>query len=406
MIWRTTVALGGALDERAAAERALADTAVSLRAADAQKDAFLATLSHELRNPLAPIQFALHMLEERGPVAERAKQMIRRQVSHLVRLVDDLLDLTRITHNKLRLHLSAVDVRQALRDAADAVDHDVKKADQQLTVAPLEEPLWVRADPDRLVQMLVNLLTNAVRYSSAGGQIMVAAEADGADVVFSVRDEGAGLAAADLERVFDMFVQVGEALHGGLGVGLALVKGLAALHGGSVEARSAGLGQGSEFRVRLPRVAAAVEPLAAEARATVPAHPRSILIVDDNLDAADGLAHLLSLRGHAVAVAYNGSGALEIAQVQRPDVGLLDVGLPDVDGLTLATRLRSDPRTAGMLLVAITGWGQEEDRQRALAAGFDAHVTKPADLSALLAIIDTHAKTLNDSAGTSAQDSA
>ncbi len=387
LIWRTGTALSRAVDQRAAIGRALEESAESLREADRQKTAFLATLSHELRNPLAPIRFALHSLNGPAEHAERARQVIGRQVDHLVRLVDDLLDLTRITHNKVQLQLRAVDVSQALREAADAVSYEVTRGRHVLSVHPPPAALWVRADPDRLVQILVNLLTNAARYTPAEGRIELGADLDGDDVVFRIRDSGAGLDPADLSRVFDMFVQLGEGRHGGLGIGLALVKGLVELHGGTVEAHSEGRDQGAEFRVRLPRTVPAVAQGETPRSGTAMA-PRSILVVDDNTDAAETLRELLAARGHQVRVATHAAEALDLARSDPPEVALLDLGLPDFDGLTLAQRLRNDPLTAGMLLIAVTGWGQDEDRRRALAAGFDAHVTKPAELTELLALID------------------
>jgi signal transduction histidine kinase len=387
LIWRTGTALSRALDQRAAIASALEESAASLREADRQKTAFLATLSHELRNPLAPIRFALHSLDGPPEHAERAKQVIGRQVNHLVRLVDDLLDVTRITHNKVQLQLRAVEVQQVLRDAADAVSYEVSRHRHVLAVEPPAMPLWVKADADRLVQILVNLLTNAARYTPASGRIELGAAADGDEVVFRVRDTGAGLEPADLARVFDMFVQIGEGRHGGLGIGLALVKGLVGLHGGTVEADSEGRGRGAEFRVRLQRTLPALAPGEALPAGTAMA-PRSILVVDDNTDAAETLREVLATRGHDVRVAHDGTGALEMVLDAPPEVALLDLGLPDIDGLTLARRLRDEPRTAGMLLIAITGFGQDEDRRRALGAGFDAHVTKPADLNELLALID------------------
>lgn len=391
LIWRAGAALGRALDQRAAIAGALAETAESLREADRQKSAFLATLSHELRNPLAPIRFALQSLDGPPANAARARQVIGRQVDHLVRLVDDLLDLTRITHNKVQLQRRAVDVQQCLREAADAVAHEVQRGGHDLLITAPVSALWVHADADRLVQILVNLLTNAARYTPAGGRIELGAEPAGDQVIFRVRDTGAGLAPADLDRVFDMFVQVGDGRHGGLGIGLALVKGLVELHGGTVEAESAGTGKGAEFRIRLPR--SADMPGRAVSDRTSPVNgARSILVVDDNVDAADTLRQLLVLRGHHVRVAYNAVDALQSAQAHAPEVGLVDLGMPGMDGLTLATQLRTDPRTAGMQLIAITGWGQDEDRRRALAAGFDAHVTKPADLGVLLTLMETRGR--------------
>jgi signal transduction histidine kinase/ActR/RegA family two-component response regulator len=386
VIWRTGKLLVLSLDARAASERALAESERTLRNTDQQKTEFLATLSHELRNPLAPIRFAVELLGGPPPVAERARQTIERQVRHLTRLIDDLLDLTRINRNKLELHVRPCELRQLVADAVDAVSNDIKAGRHQLEIDLPSQPLWLQVDPDRVVQMLVNLLNNATRYSEPGGKISLGAAVESAYITLYVRDSGHGLEPADLERVFERFVQVGKTRHGGLGIGLALVKALAELHGGSVEARSEGLGQGAEFRVRLLRAAEAPRPAAAAEGPTIAAC--RILVVDDNRDAADMLGRLLASRGHKVLVVYDAAEALREAATFKLQIGFLDVGMPGMDGYQLAARLRRDPQTRDAFLVAITGWGQEEDRRRALAAGFDAHLTKPADpehITALLA---------------------
>jgi two-component system CheB/CheR fusion protein len=247
-------------------------------------------------------------------------------------------------------------------------------------------PVWLQADPDRVVQILVNLLTNACRHSDRGGTIAIGAAVGATEVTLYVRDAGHGIRREDLARVFDRFVQVGETRHGGLGIGLALVRALTELQGGAVEARSAGLGLGSEFRVRLPLGTPAAA--AAEPKVSAPAiTPHRILVVDDNRDAADMLATVLGAHGHVVRVAYDGPQALELATLFRPEVGLLDIGMDGMNGYDLAIRLRREPLLAGLFLVAITGMGQEEDRQRALASGFDAHLTKPADPEALQVLL-------------------
>jgi CheY-like chemotaxis protein len=376
VIWRIGTQLVLSLDARAATERALAESERTLRETDQQKTEFLATLSHELRNPLAPIRFAVELLNGPAPMAANARQTIERQVQHLTRLIDDLLDLTRISRDKLELHVRPSDLRQLVNDAVDAVSNEVRRARHELDVNLPPQPVWLKVDPDRVVQMLVNLLTNAIRYTDPGGKIHVGTAIDHADATISVRDTGHGIAAVDLDRVFDRFVQVGQTTHGGLGIGLALVKALAELHGGSIRARSAGRGKGSEFRLRLPR--AAGPPRVATVTAT-PTAPCRILVVDDNRDAADMLKGLLEDSGHTVRVAYDGEVALRQAAEFRPQAGLLDIGMSVMDGYQLAARLRKNPQLSEMFLVAITGFGQEEDRRRALAAGFDAHLTKPAD---------------------------
>jgi signal transduction histidine kinase/ActR/RegA family two-component response regulator len=377
VIWRTGAQLVLSLDSRAEAERALSESERTLRESDRQKTEFLATLSHELRNPLAPIRFALHLLDQPGGSAERARRTIERQVQHLTRLVDDLLDLSRITRDKLELHAQPSNLARMIADAVDAVSGEIKQARHELEVALPSEPVWLQVDPDRVVQMLVNLLTNAVRYSEPGGRIVVSATAGLEDVTISVRDTGQGIAAGDLHRVFERFVQIGATRHGGLGIGLALVKALADLHGGSVEAVSDGPGAGAEFRVRLPRAAAPQEP---DHEEVVPSISSCrVLVVDDNRDAADLLARWLTEKGHQVVVAYNGRDALRLADEFKPQVGLLDIGMEGMNGLELAGRLRRASQQPDLFLVAITGWGQEEDLRRSLSAGFDAHLTKPAD---------------------------
>ena len=385
VIWSTGNRLVRSLDARAASEHALADSERTLREADHQKTEFLATLSHELRNPLAPIRFAVELLKGPPVTAERARLTIERQVRHLTRLIDDLLDLTRITRNKLELHVRTSELRQLVNDAVDAVSNEVGAARHHLEVELPPQPVWLDVDPDRVVQMLVNLLLNATRYSEPGGRITIATHISNADATISVRDTGHGIDPADLDRVFERFVQVGKTRHGGLGIGLALVKALADLHGGAVEARSEGLGHGAEFRLRLPRAAS---PPQHDAGRHGPAiQPCRILVVDDNRDAADMLSRLLTTTGHELVVAYEGEDALRRASEFKPQVALLDIGMPGMDGYELARRLRNDSQLPELFLVAITGWGQEEDRRRALTAGFDAHLTKPADPDQIAALL-------------------
>jgi signal transduction histidine kinase/CheY-like chemotaxis protein len=386
VVWRTGTHLVLSLDARAASERAIEESERALREADQQKTEFLATLSHELRNPLAPIRFAVELLKGSPSSADRARQTIERQVEHLTRLIDDLLDLTRITRNKLALQVRSADLRQLVNDAADGVSSEVRRAHHHLEIDLPSQPVWLRVDPDRVVQMLVNLLTNAIRYSDPGGKILIGATLDHSDVTIFIRDTGYGIEPADLPRLFERFVQVGKGRHGGLGIGLALVKALAELHGGNVEALSKGPGHGSEFRVRLPRATAPPEP-AEPAREVPVVAPCRILVVDDNRDAADMLSGLLMARGHQVLVAYDGDAALRQAAVFQPQVGLLDIGMAGMDGYQLAARLRDEAHLPELFLVAITGWGQEEDRRRALAAGFDAHMTKPADPDAIVSLL-------------------
>ena len=383
VIWRTGTQLVLSLDARAETERALGESERTLREADHQKTEFLATLSHELRNPLAPIRFAVELLTGPPAAAERARQTIERQVRHLTRLIDDLLDLTRITRNKLNLHVRPSQLQPLVSDALDAVASELARGRHEVHVDLPPQPVWLQVDPDRVVQMLVNLLTNAARYSDPGGRITIGAAVDLENVTISVRDTGHGIAPADLERVFERFVQVGGTPHGGLGIGLALVRALAELHGGGVEAHSEGTGKGSEFRLRLPRAEA--QPAEVRGHAAVAETCCRLLVVDDNRDAADMLGGLMTSAGHAVAVVYDGDSALRRAESFKPQVGLLDIGMPGMDGYQLARRLRE--RWPDLFLVAITGWGQEEDRRQALAAGFDAHLTKPADPTAIAALM-------------------
>ena len=384
VIWRTGTHLVHSLDARTASEQALAESERVLRAEDQQKTEFLATLSHELRNPLAPIRFAVEILKGPPASAERARKTIERQVEHLTRLIDDLLDLTRINRNKLELHGRPSELGLLIGDAADAVAGEIERGHHQLQIVVPSEPTWLHVDPDRMVQIVVNLLTNAARYTNPGGQIHLAATVEGDTVTVAVSDTGQGIDAQDLTRVFERFVQVGENRHGGLGIGLALVKALVELHGGTITAHSGGRGCGAEFRVVLPqsRVPAPVSSIS-ESR---PSPARRVLVVDDNQDAADMLGGLLEASGHQVLVAYSGEAAVREAVGFRPHIGLLDIGMSGMNGYELAARLRADSQLPELFLVAITGWGQDQDRLRASAAGFDAHLTKPADPAAIAAL--------------------
>jgi CheY-like chemotaxis protein len=320
------------------------------------------------------------------PSGPRARESIARQIAHLTRLIDDLLDLTRITRNKLQLQLRDVELQALIHDAVDSLTGATGATGHQIELRLPEEPTWLHADHDRLIQVLTNILGNAQRYSHAGSTIVLGAERAGSHVEIYVRDSGIGIAADDLPRVFDMFVQVGEGSHGGLGIGLALVKGLVDLHGGTIEARSEGIGRGAEFRMRLPRVSAPVSRDAGPESKRALA-PHRILVVDDNRDAADSLGDWLLAHGHTVEVCYTAEDALQCAARLKPHVGLLDIGLPGMTGYDLAKRLRAGSPDGRVLLIAITGWGQQDDRERALEAGFDAHLTKPADPGQIIELI-------------------
>jgi PAS domain S-box-containing protein len=371
----------------------------ALREADRRKDEFLAMLAHELRNPLAPIRNALHLMEMAGAneaFARQARQMIERQVEQLVRLVDDLLDVSRITRGKINLQKQRVDLATLVARAVESSQPLIDARKHRLEIAMPKAPLVVEGDPVRLVQVLLNLLNNAAKYTPEGGQIWLTAELASRDgqqpeAVLRVRDTGMGIPRNMLPKVFDLFTQVDRSrdrAEGGLGIGLTLVHRLVELHGGTVEACSEGPGQGSEFIVRLPLLAATPPPDREKPlpRAT-PAAPKTahrILVVDDNRDSAESLATLLRLLGNDVRTAHDGRLALEIAAAYRPDVVVLDIGLPGMSGLEVGRLLRERQKgTEQPLIVAMTGYGQEEDRRRSQEAGFNAHLVKPVDLKVL-----------------------
>ena len=366
---------------------ALVDAQDALRQADQRKDQFLATLAHELRNPLAPIRVAAEMLTLTldDEQLSWSREVIRRQVQHMARLLDDLLDVARITRGKLQLKKQPVDVGTVVDTAVEAVRPLIKARAHGLTVDLPPELPTLDADPVRLAQVLSNLLTNAAKYTDPPGRLTLAARVAGTMLRISVKDNGIGISPSALAHIFEMFSQGQDAsgrAEGGLGIGLALVKGIVDLHGGTIEAFSDGPGFGSEFVVTLPCHASGTtrptEPLAApEPRNTVVTH--RILIADDNVDAADTLAMLLRLAGHEVCTAHSGQAALTLAHSFQPEVALLDIGMPDVDGYEVATRIRETAWGQRVRLVALTGWGQEDDKRRARAAGFDHHLTKPVD---------------------------
>jgi signal transduction histidine kinase len=382
---------------------ALANARQAAENANRAKDEFLAMLGHELRNPLAPILTALQLLRLRGVQAgERERTVIERQVRHLVGLVDDLLDVSRITRGKIRLSRVPTELCEAVAKGIELASPLLEQHQHDLAVEVPTQGLAVLADPDRLAQVVSNLLTNAAKYTPPGGQIRVSATLDGQDVVLRVRDTGMGIDPAMLPRVFDLFTQDRQAIdraQGGLGLGLAIVRSLVALHGGSVVARSKGRGRGSEFIVRLPRLP--METASIDQDVAVPPETDSglrVLVVDDNEDAALMLAEALTQAGHQIAVAHDGPKALQVVSQFKPDVALLDIGLPVMDGFELARQLRANGEVPSVRLIAITGYGQEHDRQRSLAAGFDAHLVKPVDVQQLSELItslteDTSRKT-------------
>jgi PAS domain S-box-containing protein len=357
-----------------------------LKEADRRKDEFLAMLAHELRNPLAPIRNALEVLKAAGanPEAlEQSRQIAERQLQHMVRLVDDLLDVSRIMQGRIELRKEPVALADVVATAVETARPMLDARDQHLDVSLPPEPLWLEADAMRLTQVIANLLHNAAKFSQHAGRIRLTAGRQNAEAVVSVRDEGAGIRADLLPHVFDLFVQGDNTLErsqGGLGIGLTVVRKLVELHGGTVAAFSKGAGQGSEFVVRLPALdrapAAPSEP--ADANARGPEH-RRVLVVDDNVDAAESMATLLRLWGHDVRLAHSGPDALRAAEGYHPEVVLLDIGLPGMNGYEVAPRLRQQENATPMFLVAMTGYGQDDDRRRAREVGFDHHLTKPVD---------------------------
>jgi signal transduction histidine kinase len=406
-LWRERQAVARQRDELEAATaenaRLLAETrrtAEALREADRRKDEFLATLAHELRNPLAPIANGLQVLRlAASPDAvAKARDMMGRQLGHLVRLVDDLLDISRVTSGKVRLRLEPVDLRAAVEAAVETSRPLVEAGRHELAVVLPDGPLPLHADPTRVAQVVANLLTNAAKYTPDDGRIAVAAAREGGWAVVRVTDSGIGIPADMLPKVFDLFTQVGKHLErsqGGLGIGLALVKRLVEMHGGTVAAESDGQGLGSTFTVRLPLAAdpaGAVAPAAGGGGTAPPAgrkEPRRVLVVDDNEDAADSLALLLEMTGHRTAVAHTGPQAVEVAKAFRPEVIFLDIGLPGMNGYEVASALRRDECCSGAVFVALTGWGTEDDRRRSREAGFDHHLTKPVEHAHLEGLLDT-----------------
>jgi signal transduction histidine kinase/ActR/RegA family two-component response regulator len=387
--------LSAALAEREHLEDELRVRLGQLSGADRRKDEFLAMLAHELRNPLAPIQNALEILQlpNASPaIVAEAEEILGRQVQHLVRLVDDLLDMARISRGKIELRKERIALETIVARAIETARPLIDAREHELTVALPPEPVTIEADPTRLAQVISNLLNNAAKYSESRGRIWLTARRDGERLAIQVRDQGIGISPDVLPSIFDLFVQAErgrDRTHGGMGIGLTLVRRLVELHGGAVEAFSAGPGKGSEFTIRLPFEAPT--PPSAESRPPVSrvsasnrlAKPGRILIVDDNADAASTLAKLLGNRGHETHVLFDGPSALEWAAAHRPTVVILDIGMPKMDGCEVARRLRRQAVADDLLLIALSGWGQDEDRRRSTEAGFDAHLIKPVDLVAL-----------------------
>ena len=394
LLWWAAATITKQAEARRQAEIQLVE---SLREADRRKNEFLATLAHELRNPLAPLRTAVELMKLKAPdqrVIARASTVIERQVLLMARLLDDLLDIGRITSDKLELRKERVDLTLVLRDAIEMCRPLVQQYEHDLTFVG-QEPIAIEADPARLGQVFGNLLNNACKYTERGGRISVTLAREADTAVVTIVDTGIGIPADKKASIFEMFSQIDRSLnrpYGGLGIGLHLVKRLVEMHGGSVDADSDGPGRGSRFTVRLPALPASIASAAPEATAsTVPVpliRSRRILIVDDNADHADSLGMLLAIDGHDVHCAYDGPEALSAAERLRPEVVLLDLGLPIVDGFEACRRIREQPWGKPMLLVAITGWGQDIDRQKSTEAGFDHHLVKPIDARTLAAIVN------------------
>jgi signal transduction histidine kinase/ActR/RegA family two-component response regulator len=379
--------------------RALRRHEQALSAADHRKDIFLATLAHELRNPLAPLRNALELQRRAAgdhKIVEAARAMMERQVGHMVRLVDDLLDMSRITGGRLQLQKRVLALSEVFHVAVETSKPLIEASKHEFTLQVPQQPIYVQADPTRLAQVFANLLNNAAKYTPPGGHIWLTAEMRGGEAAVFVRDTGIGIASDDLPRIFELFTQIAPLLErskGGLGIGLGLVKGLVELHGGTISATSGGLGKGSEFTVRLPIVATvanAVDVINDE-KPSRQTSCRRIVVADDLGDAADSLAAMLRMMGHDTRAAYDGVEAVQTVAAFKPDVVFLDIGMPKMNGYDVARSIRSQPDGKYVTLVALTGWGQEQDRRRAADAGFDHHLTKPVaprTLEALIANLD------------------
>jgi PAS domain S-box-containing protein len=368
-------------------EEELHQRAEALAQADRDKDEFLAVLAHELRNPLAPISYALHLLDERT-LSESARQhtrrIVERQVGRLARLIDDLLDVSRIRTGKVDLRRDPTELGALIRHTVEIARPVFEERGHELSVCLPDEPVWLEADAIRLEQVLSNLLNNAIKFTEDGGTISIAAERQAHEIVLRVKDTGVGITPDLLPRIFDLFTQGDRSLdrsRDGLGIGLTLSRRLVELHGGTIEAHSEGLGKGSEFVVRLPALLQVSPPddVPAAAGAQRELQPLRVLVVDDSEDTAEMMTALLEMDGHDLQVAHSGPAALEAAAAFRPDVVLLDIGLPGLDGYQVAQRLRGDPLLKDVTLIAASGYGQEADLHRSREVGFDPHLVKPVD---------------------------
>jgi signal transduction histidine kinase len=384
--------------------KVLERTEAELTQVGRRKDEFLAVLSHELRNPLGALRNGLHLLRDGSAPSQRetVHGMLDRQLQKLIRLVDDLLDVTRINSGTVRLRRERLELAGVVRDAVESSRGLIEGSGHALTVRLPEEPIRLEADRVRLAQVLSNLLDNAAKFTAPGGQIWLSAEREGGEISIRIKDSGVGIPADMLSKVFDMFTQIphtGQRPREGLGIGLSIVRRLVELHRGTIRLTSEGPGRGSEFEIRLPALAApspvpagpptpatdAIGPVGSSAAA------RRVLVVDDDRDSAESMALVLGMMGHQARMAGDGPAALRTAEAFRPDVVLLDLGLPGMTGYEVAQHMREDPRLPGVTIIAVTGWGQDVDRSRSLAAGFDRHLVKPVDLAALRHLIQAEA---------------
>ena len=380
--------------ERKRLEDNLRRLAADLSEADRRKNEFLAMLAHELRHPLAPISNAARALRlgrRDDEALPSASEMLERQVGHMARLVDDLLDMSRITRGRIELRKERVELAPIVDQAVEAVRSLYRNMNHELTVSLPTQSMHLDADPARLAQVVGNLLNNASKFTDKGGHVWLTIEQEGEQAVIRVKDNGIGIDAENLLRIFEMFAQVDTSLErsrDGLGIGLTLVKTLVEMHGGTVDVRSDGIGRGSEFTVRLPILSDTSIRLSQPAVSQpAPVVGRRILIVDDSEDGAESLAMLLQFSGHETHKAYDGVEAIEAAERLRPDAVLLDIGLPKLNGYEVCSRIRQEPWGKSLMLVALTGWGQEEDRHRSREVGFDAHLVKPVDHDVLLRLL-------------------
>jgi PAS domain S-box-containing protein len=365
-----------------------------LQEANQRKDQFIALLAHELRNPLAPLRNGLHVIRladtDTAAIAQ-AREMMDRQLSHMVRLIDDLLDISRVSQNKMELRRSRVLLKDVISSAVETVRPAIEEAGHEFTISLPPDPIYLDADLTRLAQVFSNLLNNSAKYTERGGRILLGAERQGREVTVSVRDTGLGIPANDLPRIFDMFSQVDRSIErstGGLGIGLALVKGLVEMHGGTVTATSPGQGKGSTFLVKLPVLESTAAPALDAPFSESHAGPRRrILVVDDNRDSANSMATMLRMMGNEVRTAHDGIEAVETAQEFRPKAILMDLGMPKLNGYEATQRIREQPWGRGMIIIAMTGWGQEADRTLSHAAGCDGHLVKPVNLSHLESLL-------------------